>query len=131
LDAVQLIDTVKGLVYAIQYHSKEQKDLRSQLLYLEESLSRWSVNKLQQLRSHEIAAFRQLVGQCQTTINGFLEQVQKFQPTLKSECSSENLEDMWKKIEWNLCRKDDLVMLGGSFIAQGKGIEVLLQRAEV
>jgi hypothetical protein len=131
LDALQLIDTVKGSVHASQYPSKEQKDLRSQLLYLEEPLSRWSVNKLEQLRSHEITAFRQLVEQCQTAINGFLEQIQKFQPTLKSETSSKNAEDMWKKIEWNLCQKDNLVMLGDLVMAQGKGIEALLQMAEV
>jgi hypothetical protein len=75
IEALELIGAVRDSIEISHNASKEQMDIHSQLVRLDDSLSEWSVLKLAHLHSDEIASFQHLLRQCQIAINGFWEQV--------------------------------------------------------
>lgn len=75
IEALELIEAVRNSIEMSHNASKEQRDLHSQVVRLDDSLSEWSILKLAHLHSDEIASFQHLLRQCQIAINDFWEQV--------------------------------------------------------
>ncbi len=124
IEALVLIEAVRHSIEMSHNASKEQIDLHSQIVRLDDSLSEWSVLKLAHLHSDEIASFQHLLRQCRIAINGLWEQV--CPPDLEFLASGKYPTHMWRNAQWSLCRKNYIVMFTEELTAHGKELDVLL-----
>ena len=53
-------------------------------------------------------ALQAAAAQCQTTINDFWKTIQKYQTHLRVQGSGSSVKDGWMKIQWAVCKKDDV-----------------------
>lgn len=124
IEALELIEAVRNSIEMSHNASKEQRDLHSPVVRLDDSLSEWSVLKLAHLHSDEIASFQHLLRQCQIAINGFWEQVRLLD--LEFVASGKYPTHMWRNAQWSLCRNNYIVMFREELTAHGKELDVLL-----
>ncbi|KAF2093426.1 hypothetical protein NA57DRAFT_48297 [Rhizodiscina lignyota] len=110
-DFVDGIELVRQLINALKRgsgSSKEYQDLIHELFHLERSLL--EVKHLQvcdSLRPQKIA-IEQAAAQCQDTVSHFLDQISKYQPSLRATGSGSRWRDQLRKIQWTLYRKEDV-----------------------
>lgn len=124
--AISLVSTVIDALRDSGDSSSEYRALIAQLYTLETALLRVKQFDLDGEQHAEIIALRQAASQCQNTIDGFLEKIKKYQPSLRTGGSGSRVKDSWKKVKWALCKKDDLAKFKADLVAHTESIELLL-----
>lgn len=110
--------------------SKEYTLLSDKLTRLCESLE--LVRAIEVDPIHDAAqreAVRQAIKQCQTCIDDFLDRIVKFkgiQPSTQPRSWSEKLHGAARKIQWALCKQDDIRKFGADIQLRLEAISMLL-----
>ena len=140
-DFIAALNLVRDVVDALQASSTartEYRELLRQLYSLEAALQQ--VNRLELDdtddggsslgRNSEIVALRQTAAQCQRTIDDFFVRIKSYQPYLTADGSMQKptsrWKARWKKVQWTLCRKDDVAKLQADLIGHTESINLLL-----
>jgi hypothetical protein len=124
--ALKLVTTVVSALWDSEGSSTEYQALVSQLETLETVLLR--VQKLEPDDSYhvELVALRQAAAQCQKTINRFWGNILKYQPSFDIHGSGNRLRDGWKKVQWALCKKEELIRFKIDLMGHTESIELWL-----
>lgn len=123
---IELVHTVIGALRESGDSSTEYQELISQLYTLETALQRVKQVELDDIQHSEAVALRQAASQCQRTIDGFLEKITKYQPSLRAGGSGHTIKDAWRKVKWALCQKEDVVKFKMDLMAHTVSINMLL-----
>ncbi|CZR53653.1 uncharacterized protein PAC_03533 [Phialocephala subalpina] len=124
--ALQLVSTVIDALRDSGDSSTEYRALISQLFTLETALLTVKRLEVDDEQHAEYIALRQAACQCQRTIDAFWEKIKKYQPSLRTGGSGSRVRDGWRKIQWALCKKDDLVKFKADLVGHTESIELLL-----
>jgi hypothetical protein len=71
-------------------------------------------------------ALRDSALQCQRTIDSFLQTIVKYQPHLRLGGSLSGWKDGLKKVQWHLCKKEELVKFRAEIGLHSQSIQVLM-----
>jgi hypothetical protein len=74
----------------------------------------------------EVIALRQTAAHCRKTIDGFWEQVRKYQPALAGTGSTSKVRDGWMKIKWAVCKKEDVAKFQADLLRHTENIQLIL-----
>jgi hypothetical protein len=124
--ALQLVSTVIDALRDSGDSSTEYRALLSQLYTLETALLTVKRIEVDDEQCAEVIALRQAACQCQRTIDAFWEKIKKYQPSLRTGGSGSRVRDGWRKIQWALCKKDDLLKFKADLVGHTESIELLL-----
>jgi hypothetical protein len=126
ISAIELVGTVIGALRESDDSSTEYQALITQLYTLETALLRVKGLELDDSQHGEVIALRQAAAQCQGTIDGFLQKIEKYQPSLRVGGSGRRIKDSWRKVKWALCKREDLVRFKADLMAHTESIDILL-----
>lgn len=124
--AIELVSTVVGALRESGDSSTEYQALISQLYTLETALLRVKQLRFDDIHRPEAVALEQAASQCQRTIDAFLQKISKYQPSLRAGGSGNTIKDVWRKVKWAVCKKEDLVKLKADLMAHTESIDMLL-----
>ncbi|MCJ1291886.1 hypothetical protein MMC34_003434 [Xylographa carneopallida] len=79
------------------------RELLGQLYTLETALIRVKRLDFEEVQNAERIALQQAASQCQRTIDGFWQNIRKYQPHLGQHCF--HLKSAWMKIKWATCKR--------------------------
>ena len=77
------------------------------------------------------AFLHQTVTQCQQTIHSFWMQVRRYQPHLQSTEHNSNLRESWMKVEWSVCKQEDVARFETDIQCQVVAIELALSTLQL
>ena len=106
--------------------SSQYRGLIKELYALERALLEVKNLDLDQSEWAQQLALQQAATQCQETIDTFLRTVHKFQPALSNGASSSRLRDGLRKIQWALCKRDDVDKFRAQISGHIASINILL-----
>jgi hypothetical protein len=129
--ALELVITVIDALRDSGESSTEYRELISQLFTLETALRAVKRVELDDVQHAEGIALQQAAAQCQRTINLFLEKIEKYQPSLRRGGSGSTVKDVWMKIKWALCKKEDVVRFKADLLGHTVSIEMLLTTVQM
>ena len=124
--AFQLVGTVIGAVRESGGSGAEYRELIGALYGLETALLQVKQLEFEEEQKHQYVALRQAAAQCQTTIDGFCNRIRKYHKHLRTEGSNSKLNDAMVRIEWRMCKKDDLLKFKTDISAHTQSIQILL-----
>lgn len=124
--ALHLVGTVIGAIRESGGSGPEYRELVNVLYSLETALLQVKQLELEEHQRSEYLALRQAAAQCQTTINGFYGRIKKYQKHLRTEGSDSALIDALRKVQWRMCRKDDLMKFKIDLSAHTQSIQIIL-----
>ncbi|CZR55800.1 uncharacterized protein PAC_05688 [Phialocephala subalpina] len=127
VSAITLAHTVISSLRSASGSSSEHQTLISQLYTLESALLR--VKNLELDNSQYADALREAASQCQRTIDAFADKIVGYQPSLGREGNGKS--HVWKKVNWVIIRKDDLMKFKTDLVGDTKSIELLLMTVQV
>ena len=133
-DFIAAIGLVKDLVKALHDSngsSREYRELIDELRGLEIALLEVKALDLEVEQRAKRVALRQAASQCQVSIDDFLKGLSKYQPHLRSGGSSRNWKAAFRKIQWHLCKKDDLVKFRAEIGFHTQSIQMLMLSIQV
>lgn len=128
-DLVAGINLVKDLIKALEDGagaSAEYRELIAELYTLEVALQQVNHLKLEDSRRLQRIAVEHAAAQCQHTIDEFLKKISKFQPSLRAGGSSKPWKDSLRKIQWALCKKEDVDRFRAEINGHASSINILL-----
>jgi hypothetical protein len=123
---IELVGTVADALRSSGNAGAEYRELVSQLLSLELELIQVKDLEFEESQYEQVVALRQAAAQCRRTIDGFLERVRKYQPTLGGAGSSLKIKDWWMKIKWAVFKKDDVARFKADLLSYTENIQLLL-----
>ena len=129
--ALQLVGTVIDAIRDSGGSRTEYRELINELYGLETALLRVKQLEFEEDQRSEYIALRQAAAQCQTTIDAFCARIKKYQKSLRAEGSGSTLTDTVAKLQWKLCRKDDLIKFKTDISAHTQSIQILLAALQV
>ena len=129
--ALELVTTVVNALRESGGSSAEYQALVSQLYTLETALLRVKRLELDESQHAEVVALRQAAAQCQRTIDGFWGKIKKYQPSLRAGGSGSRVKDGWMKVQWAVCKKEDLARFKADLMGHTESIELLLTTVQM
>jgi hypothetical protein len=133
-DFVAGISLVKDLIQALQDSkgsSKEYLELITELRSLETALIEVKSLDLEVEQRAQRAALREAATECQRTIDKFLQELVKYQPHLRLGGSLSSWRDGFRKIQWRLCQKEELVRFRAEIGFHAHSIHMLMLGIQV
>ncbi len=133
-DFVSGINLIRELIKALEDSagsSAEYRHLIQELYSLERALLEVKHLDLEQSQHPQLVALKQVAVQCQETIDGFLNEIRKFQPALGNSGSRSSWKDGLRKIEWALYKKDDVQKLRAQLNGHTTSINILLMTIQL
>lgn len=125
LAAIKLVGTVIDALSASSQSSSELRELLRQLYSLETALREVKHLEVDESLYAEVLALKQSAAQCQLTISNFLSRIQSYQPYLLNSAES-TLLGKWKRIQWTLCKKKDVMLFKADLLAHTESTQLLL-----
>ena len=128
-DFIAGINLVKDVIKALQDSkgsSKEYLELITELRTLEIALLEIKALDLQIEQRTQRAALRHAATQCQTSIDNLLKDLTKYSTHLRLGGSLCAWKDAYRKIQWRLCKKDDLVRFRDEIGFHVQSIQMLM-----
>jgi hypothetical protein len=128
-DFIAALKVVKDVIDALRDSGgagAEYRELIDELYLLETALLEVKRVELDDEQHAQRVALQQAASQCHRTIDEFWKKIQKYQPHLRSEGSGSKLKDGWRKVQWALCRKEDVAMFRAKLRGETGSINVLL-----
>ncbi|KAL5350845.1 hypothetical protein ACLOAV_004416 [Pseudogymnoascus australis] len=129
--ALELVATVIDALRESGGASSEYREIVRQLYSLETALIRVKRLEVDPAQNAELVSLQQAAAQCQQTIDDFLKKVQKYQPHLRAGCSSSRLKDGWMKIQWAVCKKEDVARFKADLVGHTESIQLLLMAMQM
>lgn len=111
--------------------SARYQALISQLSALETALIHVKELDLDGAQHSQVVALRQAAAQCTSTIEGFLEKIRKYQPSLGGGGSEQTVKDVWRKFQWAIWEEESIVRFRADLMAHTESIELLLLTIEM
>lgn len=133
-DFIAAINLVKEVIDALRESGgagSEYQELIRELHSLEIALLEVKRLELDDSQHHQVVALRHAASQCQRTIDNFCKTIQKYQPHLRAEGSNAKFRDGWRKIQWALCKKDDLLNFRAEVMGHTISINLLLTTVQL
>ena len=127
IQAVKLVSTVIDALSENSGSSAELKDLLRQQYSLETALREVSLLEVDERLYAEVLALKQTAAQCQLTVSGFLKSIGIYHPYLLGGDAAEgSLHSKWKRVQWALCKKKDVVRFRADLLGHTESIQLLL-----
>ena len=133
-DFIAALNLVKNVVDALRDSGgagEEYTELVNELFTLETALLEVKRVDLDDDQHAQRVALQQAASQCHGTIDEFWKKLQKFQPHLRSEGSGSKVKDGWRKVQWALCKKEDVASFRAKLRGHTGSINVLLQTVQM
>ncbi|KAI8634146.1 hypothetical protein F5Y19DRAFT_412130 [Xylariaceae sp. FL1651] len=129
--ALQLVGQVVAALRESGGSGAEYRELIAELYGLERALL--AVKQLEPLQEQhvEYLALRHVAAQCQQTIDAFCTTIEKYHRPFQRERSGSSLGTAVVKIQWRLCKKDDLLRFKTDVSAHTQSLQILLSAAQV
>ena len=128
-DFVAGIGLVQDLIKALRDSkgsSKEYLELVAELRSLESALLEVKALDFAAEQQAQRAALRQAVIQCRESIDTFLKELTKYQPHLRLGGSFSLWKDAFRKVQWRLCKKEDLIRFRAEIGFHTQAIQMLM-----
>lgn len=132
-DFLSGINLIREIIKALEDSagsSAEYRELIKGLYSLERALLEVKALNLDESQYAQQIALRQATTQCQQTIDDFLQKIRKFQPALRTGGSRSSWRDGVRKIEWALCKKEDVEKFCAQLNAHTVSISILLMAVQ-
>ncbi|OBT55540.1 hypothetical protein VE04_04276 [Pseudogymnoascus sp. 24MN13] len=126
ITALELVATVVAALRENGGASSEYREIIRQLYSLETALISVKRLEVDPAQNAELVSLQQAAAQCQLTIDSFWKKVQKYQPHLRAGGSSSRLKDGWMKIQWAMCKKEDVARFKADLVGHTESIQLLL-----
>jgi len=110
-DFISGIELIRQLITALEDGagaSKEYHDLIRELYSLEFALLKVKRLEVDDSLEGDKNVVIRAVRQCQETISQFLSSIAKYQPSLRAGGSGSSWKDCLRKIQWALCKKEEV-----------------------
>ena len=133
-DFVSGINLIRELIKALEDSagsSADYVDLIRELYSLERALLEVKHLDLDESQEPQNLALRQAATQCQQTIDEFLQRTHKFQPALRAFGSKSSWRDGLRKVEWALCKKDDVQKFGAQLLGHTTSINLMMMTIQL
>ena len=136
-DFIAGINLVRELIKALEDtagSSSDYRELIKELYSLERALIEVKHLDLDESQFNQEIALRQAAAQCQETIDSFLKTIRKYQPTLSNPSNSSSklgLRGGLRKIQWALCKKDDVEKFRAKISGHTAAISILLMTIQL
>jgi hypothetical protein len=131
-DFLAVLRLVGTIIDALRESSDATSSFRSLIneLYMLESVL--SVKRLDLDISHvKKVALQQAASQCERTIEAFYMKIQKCQPHLQQGGTASKMKDVWAKIRWATCKKDDVKTFRAEIRGHTSSIDILLSSMQL
>lgn len=131
--AINLVGIVIDALSASSKSSAELRELLRQLHSLETALREIEQLQVDESLFAESLALKQSAAQCQLTISDFLTKTASYQPHLLNSNGAvvTDLRGKWKKIQWALYKKKDVVQFKTDLLAHTESIQLLLATIQI
>jgi hypothetical protein len=126
ISAIQLVHQLAEALKSASGSSAQFLELIRELHSLETALLLVKNVELLPSQYPQHVALQQAAVQCQDTIDQFLRKIQKYQPTLRLGGSKNPWTDAVHKIQWSLCRKEDVRTFRSMLTGHTSSINMLL-----
>jgi hypothetical protein len=137
LSAIALVGNVIDALRESGEAGAQYRELLRQLLSLETALIlvKRVGPELRESQHAEYIALCRAVSQCHRTIDDFWSKSQKYQGPLSSGSSGSNstsrAKDVWAKIRWALCKKEDVARFKMDLFGHTEAIQLLITTAQM
>ena len=128
-DIIAAIGVVRDLIKALRASggaSQEFTGLMLELYSLETALLDVKALHLATEQERHQTALRQAATQCQRTVDRFLRGLRKYQPYLGNPNGSHGWKDVIRKIQWQMCKQDELVKFRAEVGSHAHSINMLM-----
>lgn len=133
-DFIAGIQLVRDIITSLQASggsSLEYQALASELFSLERALIEVKSLKCLQDQSDQLDALKVAATQCQHTIDRFMTKIQKYQPSLTAQGSGSKWRDSLRKVQWALCKKEDIAAFKAEVSGHAVSINLLVATAQL
>ena len=133
-DFIAGLNLVKDIIDALREAdgaATHYRDLLDELYTLETALLEVKRLDPDTYQLTQLVALQQAASQCQRTIDEFWRRICKYQPHLCRVGSGSKVKDGWKKIEWALCRKEDVATFKAQLRGHTGSINMLLMTMQM
>jgi hypothetical protein len=130
-DFINGIVLIKDLIQALQESSgssEEFVEVIKELYSLEKALIEVNTLQFSSEESIQHAALLQTISQCRSSIDTFIAGISKYQPHLRIGGSSEYCISILRKIQWRLCKRDELIRFRSEIAFHVESIQLLMLR---
>ena len=128
--AIKLVATVIDALGASSKSSSELQELLRQLESLKTALQEVQELQVDDSLHAEVLALKQSAAQCQLTISEFLKKTESYRSSLGLPNKSSSLHCKWKKIQWALCKRKDVVQFKTDLMLHTESIHLLLSAVQ-
>ena len=133
-DFITGVNLVRELIKALEDSagsSSQYRQLIKELYGLERALLEVKHLDLDHSQNAQQIALRQAATQCQDTIDEFLQRIRKFQPALSNGTSRSGLKVSLRKVQWALCKKEDVEKFRAQISGHAASINMLLMTVQL
>ena len=133
-DFIAALNFIKDVVDALRESGSagaEYRELMGELYSLETALLEVKRLDIDATQHAQLVALQQAASQCQRTIDDFWQKLRKFHSHLRAEGSTSRTKDGWRKVQWALCKKEDLVRIKAQLRGHTGRINVLLMTMQM
>ncbi|KAI9857586.1 MAG: hypothetical protein M1813_008178 [Trichoglossum hirsutum] len=128
IGTIKLLTELRKAVQDGAGSSAEYQELISMFYTLENALL---LAKRVEVEGTEKTALQQAISKCQHLIDKFIHRIQKYQPSLRSQGSSSALVDTFRKIQWRLCKTEDVKKFRSELSTHIESINMLLASVQM
>jgi hypothetical protein len=128
---IQLVRDVITSLQASSGSSSAYKALIMELFSLERALLEVKALKRFNHTPDQVDALKCAASQCQLTIDRFMTKVQKYQPSLNAQGSGSKRRDSLRKVQWALCKKEDVASFKAEISGHAIAINLLIATAQL
>lgn len=126
---IQLVRDVLKSLQDAGGSSSEYTSLVVELFTLERALLEVKALRAEDCKAAQLNALKCAATQCQLTIDKFMTKLQKYQPSLNAQGSGSNWRDGLRKVQWALCKKEDLATFKAEISGHAVAINMLMATA--
>ena len=133
-DFIAALKLVKDVIDALRDSggaSEEYRELINELYTLETALLEVKRVELDDEQHAQRVALQQAASQCHRTIDEFWTKIRKYQPHLRAGGSVSKVKDGWRKVQWALCKKEDIADFRAKLKGHTGSINILLTTVQM
>ena len=131
ITGIQLVRDVITSLQASGGSSSEYQALAMELFSLERALLEVKALKSLDSQPEKLEALKCAASQCQHTIDRFMTKIQKFQSSLTAQGSGSRWRDGLRKIQWAMCKKEDIATFKAEISGHAVAINLLVATAQL
>jgi hypothetical protein len=128
---IQLVRDVIASLRSTAGSASEYQNLIYELFGLERALLEVKALKLDDCQPAQLNDLKCVAIECQESIDRFLLEIRKYQPSLNAQGSGSRVRDGLRKIQWALCKKGDVELFKAEVMRHTASINLLLATAQM